>query len=199
MSGTFPSTPLPSTVTLDSITATLQDTTQSGRRNVKQLGAQKWRINCNFPSTMSREQFMPIMAFLMKQEGRYETFSFVTPDLATPRGAATGTPLVNGASQTGVSIITDGWTPSTLSMMAGDILKFAGHNKVYMVTDDATSDVSGNLTLNIQPPLMESPANNEALAVTSVPFTVQLADDSTSYQVSGPLLYQAALELIEVI
>lgn len=199
MSGAFPSTPLPAKVTLGAVWATLQDMTQSGRRNVRQLGSQKWTLSCAFPSTMSKAQFMPIMGFLMAQGGRFETFTFISPELKTPQGAASGTPLVNGGSQTGTSIITNGWVVSTLQMKAGDILKFAGSTKVYMVTQDASSDGSGNMTINIQPPLLESPANNEALTVTDVPFTMQLRDDNIQYTVSGPLLFQQNIEMIEAI
>src|SRR4051812_41289591 len=41
-------------------------------------------------------------------------------------GAGGGPPLVNGASQTGGSLITDGWTPSLTVLKAGDIFTLAG-------------------------------------------------------------------------
>lgn len=199
MSGAFPTSPLPSSINLGSTWGTLMDMTHSGRRNVRQLGAHKWVINCSFPPTMNRDQFAPIWAFLMAQQGRFETFTFISEDLKTPRGAVAGTPLVNGSSQTGLTIATDGWTNDTLQMKAGDILKFSGSSKVYMVTADGISDGFGNLTLNISPPLLESPVNNEVVTVTSVPFTMQLEDDRFEYNVSGPLLYRLDIRMIEVI
>ena len=199
MAGTFPTSPKPSKVRVEYVTSTQVDSTHSGRRNVRQFGAQRWRLSAKFPSTMSREQFMPIYGFLLKQDGQFGTFQFTSPDLAVPRGTATGTPLVNGASQTGTSIITDGWDNSISTLATGDILKFAGHNKVYMVTDDATSDGAGNSTIQIRPPLMESPGDNEAITVNGVAFTVQVAADISGYDVSGPLLYDFSLEMIEVI
>jgi len=176
----------------------MEDMAQSGRRNVRVLGVQKWSLSCSFPNTLSREQFMPIMAFVMKQQGRFETFTFVSPDLATPRGTALGTPLVNAGAQIGTTLITDGWT-SGATFLAGDIFKVAGHSKVYMLTEDSTADGAGNMTLTFQPPLMESPVNNEALTKEDVPFTVQLNDDTTAYSVSGPLLYGYSMQLLEVI
>lgn len=199
MSGAFPSSPLPSSINLGSTWGTLMDMTQSGRRNVRQLGAHKWTINCSFPPTMNRDQFAPIWAFLMAQQGRFETFTFVSEDLKAPRGAAAGTPVVNGASQTGLSLITDGWTNNILQMKAGDIFKIVGDNKVYMVTADGTSDGSGNLTLAISPPLLSSPGDGVALTVSDVPFTMQLEEDRFEYSVSGPLLYQLGIRMIEVI
>lgn len=198
MSGAYPISPLPMSINLGSEWATLQDMTQSGRRNVRQLGTQKWVFSLQYPSTLSRNQFMPIMGFLMEQEGRFETFTYTPEDLKTPRGAAAGTPLVNGISQAGSSLITDGWTNNILQVKIGDVFKLAG-TKVYMITQNGTSDGSGNLTINFKPPLVESPADDEALVVTSVPFTVQLRDDNIKYSASGPLHYQQNVDMIEVL
>ncbi len=43
------------------------------------------------------------------------------PVNTSPRGAATGTPLVKGASQTGNTLTTDGWTTGVTGILkAGD-------------------------------------------------------------------------------
>lgn len=199
MAGTFPSTPKPSKVRVESMSSTQVDSTHSGRRNAREFGGHRWRLNCKFPSTMSREQFMPIFGFLLKQDGKLRTFEFTSPDLDVPRGAATGTPLVNGAAQAGTSIVTDGWSASIDTLKIGDILRFAGHNKVYMVTEDAVSDGAGNSTIEIRPPLREPPADNEAITVNGVAFTVQSLSDISGYDVSGPLIYDFSLDMVEVI
>lgn len=77
-------------------------------------------------------------------------------------GAQGGTPLVNGASQVGSNIITNGWTASTQVLNAGDIITFAGSFGVnyvtqtpltnlqqFVVTANVTSDGSGNATIPI--------------------------------------------------
>lgn len=77
-------------------------------------------------------------------------------------GAYGGTPLVNGASQTGSSLITNGWTASTAILNQGDIFTVAGvftANYVtgastgalaqFLVTAPVTSDGSGNATIQI--------------------------------------------------
>jgi hypothetical protein len=199
MSGTFPTSPIPTSVAVTSASPTLLDMTHSGRRNVRQLGAHKWALECSFPSTMSRAQFMPLFAFALSQAGRFGTFSFVSPDLATPQGGAGGTPLVNGASQTGTSVVTNGWTINSSALKAGDILKYSGHDKVYMMTADAEADGSGNATLVHYPPLMSVIENDEVITVIDVPFTVQLSDDASKYTVTGPLLYNFKMAMMEVI
>lgn len=198
MAGTFPTTPRLTSVSLESRSQTLISFSQSGRRNVRQAGAQRWKMKGSY-SNLTRAQFMPVWAFLMDQEGQWDTFDFVIPDLATPQGTGGGTPLVNGASQTGKSIITDGWNNSETVFLAGDIFKFTGHQKVYMITSDVTSDGSGNATLNFMPALNESPAENEALIVTAVPFRVQQAASTQSYTARNPLLYNFEVSFVEVI
>jgi hypothetical protein len=106
---------------------------------------------------------------------------------STTSGQRGGTPLVNGASQTGSSLITDGWTASAANRLkAGDVFTIAGVNKCnpitksdtgilqqFVVTADAASDGSGNCTISISPAIYSSgslqnvtaaPADNAALA-----------------------------------
>ena len=74
------------------------------------------------------------------------------------------TPLVNGASQTGSSLVTDGWAASTAIFLKGDIITLASVNAVnpqhrqdsgylrqFVVTDDVSSDGSGDATVPISP------------------------------------------------
>lgn len=79
---------------------------------------------------------------------------------------ASSTPLVNGANQTGNSIITNGWNASTVVLNQGDIVAFAGCNgcnpisyrdfgqkRTFVVTAAVTSDGSGNATIPVSPDL----------------------------------------------
>ncbi len=95
-----------------------------------------------------------------------------------PNGAGGGTPLVNGASQTGASLITDGWPNSTLVMRAGDVFKVAGMNALYRIRDDLTSDGGGNGTLVLNPPIASgnSPATNAALTLSGNRVRAYIAD-----------------------
>lgn len=84
-------------------------------------------------------------------------------------GVVTGaTPLVNGASQTGSSIITDGWVASTSTLKKGDKISFTGSlgvnpvtfdstgkRRIFTVTADCIADSGGNMTIPISPALMD--------------------------------------------
>lgn len=103
-------------------------------------------------------------------------------------GTQGGTPLVNGASQTGASLITDGWSNSITNVLrAGDVFTIAGVYAVNAVTKDSTnrlqqfvvtssvnSNGSGQATLSISPSIVTSgttqnvtagPADNAAITV----------------------------------
>jgi hypothetical protein len=80
------------------------------------------------------------------------------------------TPLTNGAGTEGAStLVTDGWAASTLVLTRGDVFTIAAVNAVnpqsrqstgalrqFVVTDDATSDGSGDLTISISPSIFAS-------------------------------------------
>lgn len=83
--------------------------------------------------------------------------------------SAAATPLINGAGQTGSSIVTDGWGNATAALKKGDIVTFGGVRWVnplsketveslaqFVLTADVTSDSSGNITLSISPPIVTS-------------------------------------------
>lgn len=135
--------------------------------------------------------------------------TFETQNVATHTvGVATGTPLVNGASQTSAyadvkntmtqSLITDGWTNSTTGIVkAGDVFTIAGVFAVnpvtkatlpflrqFVVTADAGSGATtGPATLTIYPAIITSGAfqNCSAAPADNAAITV-LGTGSTGYR-----------------
>lgn len=152
-----------------------------------QLNATRWRA---------------LEAFLASLEGAGGRFYFGPQHALTPVGTGAGTPLVNGASQTGSSLITDGWTPSSAILKAGDYLHFdaGGRRELKIVTADVTANGSGQATISIKPPIRTSPADNAAITVSSPSCVMMLADDeqgSISYRTAG--LASATLTMREAI
>ena len=74
-----------------------------------------------------------------------------------------GTPLVDGASQTGSTLAIDGLLTAP---QQGDAFKIAGVNLVYTVTANATV-TSGGTTLAINPALASSPADGAVITFLS--------------------------------
>ena len=101
------------------------------------------------------------------------------------------------ASAGGTSI-TLGGTRSG-SLLAGDLIKFANHDKVYMVVADNSDITSGALT--IEPPL-KSAVSGSAITFDSVPITVRLMSDMQEFQSDvsdkdGELLFSYEIDVVE--
>ena len=200
MSGTFPTSPKFQSLAVSSNQSTFVSRSISGRRQSRQIGGQYWRMRATFPP-MTRAQFAPIYAFVIKQRGRYESFSVVPAVISTGQGSPAGTPLMRGASQTGRTLATDGWSAGIAIFKAGDFLKIAGNDKVYMVTADVTSNAStsADTPITIEPALVASPADDAAITHSSVPFTVALRAGVQEFATGTTGLFQFEIDMEEVL
>ena len=199
MSGTFPSSPAFNSLNVKSIQPTFVSRTISGRRQARQIAGQFFSMTATFPP-MTRAQFAPIDAFIMKQRGQYETFTLVMPVLSTGLGSPAGTPLIRGADQTGRTLATDGWTGGISIFKAGDYLKL-DHDKVYKVVADVTSNASASADtpITIEPALITSPADNSAITHTNVPFLVSLTTGVQEYSTGTSGLFSYEVDFTEAL
>ena len=113
--------------------------------------------------------------------------------------------LVNGNQSAGDSTIAlDGFAGDGANRFkTGDFIKFASHNKVYMVVADVTSS-SNAATVTIEPPLVADIANDSAVTYDNVPFTVHLTNDAQEFGAigsdkDGNLLYKYELDVEETL
>jgi hypothetical protein len=200
MSGTFPSSPAPRDVAISTNQNTIVTTTASGRRQARQIDGQRFRLRVRFP-IMTRAEFAPINAFVMKQRSQMESFQYVPPTIDDALGVASGVISVNGAISAGVtSVAIDGMANSTSGVFkAGDYFRFTGQTKVYMVMADVSSNGSGQGTLTFEPPLRANVADNTVLIYSNVDFTVGLTGDIQEFNISTENYFQYEIDLIEVL
>ena len=138
----------------DPFTGAIQSAARNGAR---------WRLNFNFinKSGLARRELQAFKVKLNGQEHRVQTKDH---SYSGALGTPTGTPLVNGGSQTGTTLITDGWSNLTNIFKTGD--QFQIGNELKMITADVTSSGTGEATIAFMPPLRSSPANNAPIIVT---------------------------------
>jgi hypothetical protein len=150
---------------------------------------------------MTRTEFAPINAFVMKQRSQMETFTYSPPTISSPLGVASGVISVNGAILAGVtSVAIDGMANSTSGVFkAGDYFRFTGQTKVYMVMADVSSNGSGQGTLTFEPPLRANVSDNAVLIYSGVDFTVGLTGDIQEFNISTENYFQYEIDLIEVL
>lgn len=200
MSGTYPTTKNPSIYNFKSNRPTTVDYTLSGKRSVKQFASQYFSFTVTMPS-MKRSDFMEYYAFLTKQKGGFESFTFTSPLSNQGAVAQSDTVLVAGTHAVGdTTIDLDGFANSTTGVLkAGDIINFAGHNKAYMVVADASSDGSGASTVTIEPPLQSALSNNAAVTAKTPTFTVALEQDDVVYNTDSSGIFNLSFDVREVI
>ena len=190
MSGTYPALPIFASVGFKSVYYNLSSQSLSGRTQVRNIGGQRFEFSASY-SRLLRSEFTPVLAFVMSQRGMAETFSIVLPEISSTSGTATGTVRTNGTSPIGDKTITiDGLTGL---LKAGDVIKFASHSKVYMVTQDR--DGAGDLS--IEPGLEAVVANDTVITYNDVPFLVRLNNDIQEYNIGSASLVDFDVDFIE--
>lgn len=200
---TFPiAIPQPNTFTLG-----LVGNTQSGGRSpfdgteqTLELPGARWGAELRWQA-LDEAEWRALSAFLAQLQGRSGRFTWSPIARFPRRGTATGTPLVNGASQTGKALITDGWT-GTPAFLVGDLLGYtdpSGRSVMHQVVADAAV-TTGAATISIAPGIRRSPADNAALNLSAPSPVWRLTrDDAMADYEPGPRGFSATITIEESI
>ena len=206
MSGAFPiSSSAFSTMGIKSIQNTIISKSDSGKKLARQIDGQRFAFTAKIIVGKRSDVYGELMAFIMKQRSRKENFTIIPPEIEDARGSETGTVLVNGVHAVGdTTIAMDAFASDGAGRFkAGDFIKFASHNKVYMVVSDVTSS-SNAATVTIEPPLTTALTDDSVVTYDNVPFTVHLTNDVQEFGAvgadkDGNLLYQFELDVEEAL
>jgi hypothetical protein len=206
MSGAFPiSTAKFESLGIRSIQNTIISKTVSGKKLARQIDNQRFAFTVRIVTATRSDVYGELMAFIVKQRSGKENFTIIPPEVEDARGNESGTVLVNGVHAVGdTTIAMDGHNnDGTHKFRAGDFLKFASHNKVYMVVADVTSSSNAS-TVTIEPPLLTALVNDSVVTYDNVPFTVHLTNDIQEFGVvgtakDGALLYQFEFDVEETL
>ena len=147
---------------------------------VQQFEGEVWTADFRL-APMRRADAALWQAFFVQLRGRRGTFRLGDPDNTSLLGAATGTIRVNGASQVGNQVALDGFANSTTDVFKkGDYIQINSY--MYLVTDDASSNGSGEADVKIEPALrqsIETISDNTIITYGSSAKTVWRMDDNT--------------------
>jgi hypothetical protein len=200
MSGQFPTNPNFRSLNFKDNRPTLLNQTLSGKRQVRQIGAQYFSFTVAMPP-LQQEKAQEVFAFLQKQKGSSGDFTIVAPLDNLGVGKSEADIQVVGAHVSGDALIDlDGFTANQVDVLkAGDLIKFSGHSKVYMVQNNIQADSSGAIDLQISPNLVTSLANNETVTVNKPSFTVYLENNEIMYSTDASGFYSISFDVREVI
>lgn len=189
----YPTSPVFRTVNLQSISPTLVSESASGKLQARQIAGQRWSFTASYPP-LTRSEFAPVSAFIMQQRGRLNTFTIEIPVVSDSASSATGTLAVNGAVTAGNTVIAvDGLTGS---LELGDLVKFDGHDKVYMVVAKSGTNMT---SMTIEPPLVDDIADDEEVIYNNVPMKVRLNNDVQEFGLRTDSLVSYEVDFIEAI
>tara|TARA_R110000824_G_scaffold44531_1_gene129478 strand:+ start:2835 stop:3467 length:633 start_codon:yes stop_codon:yes gene_type:complete len=159
------------------------------RQQIYKHTGERWEAEITLPA-MARASAEQWVAWLLSMRGREGTFLLGDPVGKTPRGSAGGTPVVNGAGQTGDSISIDGCTASQTGWLkAGDYIQLGSgaSASLHKVLQDVNSSGAGQATLDVWPSIRNAPADN-ATVVVSTPIGAQgvfrLSTSSTEWSIN---------------
>lgn len=152
---------------------------------------------------MRRADAALVQAFLAKLRGKYGTFLYSDPDaLALGKLGVGGTITVNGAAQTGNSLIVDGMTTSTNGILKqGDYFQIGTGSsaRLYMATENLDSNGSGQGTLTFEPKLKESPADNASIITTAPKGVFRLSENISEWRAGATNLYEITISFKEAV
>jgi len=161
----------------------------TGQQQVYQHPLQMLTASIELPP-MGRADAATFIAALISLQGAAGTFIFGDPAWTSPRGIGTGTPLINGAGQTGTTLNTDGWTNSQTNILrAGDWIQVGtgSTRQLCMVLVDANSNGAGEAVLELFPRIRTAYADNVAITTTNPKGVWRLAGETSFVQDVGAI------------
>jgi hypothetical protein len=195
----MPATPsAPATVeftAMDTVAVSVSPFT--GQQQVQDWQASWLEASISMPA-LTHAQAQQWIAFLMSLRGQAKVFQLGDPLAVSPRGSRLGTPLVDGAGQTGYLLATKGWTANAVGvLLPGDWIQIG--YRIYRTLAVATADGTGKLVLSIWPQLRESPADGDAITLTNTKGLWRLAANARKWSVTASRMYGMEFDIREAL
>ena len=170
------------------------------QQQVYEHDGQRWKATFTLPP-MLKDKASILLGFLLQLRGRRGTFKIGDQDRKTIQGVATGTIRVNGASQTGNQVALDGFANSTSNVfLAGDYIQIGSY--LYMVTENVTSNGSGEANVKIEPSLrqgIETIADDATVTYTNTTTLMRLDSNETAWDTDQVSKYGISFSCTEAL
>ena len=152
--------------------------------------------------TLPPADYRLLEAFLASMGGMAGRFWY-GPVHAPRRATGGGSPVINGASQTGATMSMRGFSANAQAFLAGDWFSYTdtgNRRRLHQVTADVTANGSGVASVPIAPAIRRAGADGAAVTIASPTGTFMLAsDDAGEIQVRAPLLGAVSISIVEAL
>jgi len=171
------------------------------KQQIHAHSGQRWVAEVTLPP-MRRADAEIWVAFLLSLKGPVGTFLLGDPICKTAQGSLGGTPLVNGASQTGGTLNIDGCSASVTGWLkAGDYIQLGSGSTatLHKVLQDADSNGSGEVSLDLWPSIRSAPADNAAVTTSNAVGRFRLATGIQDWSINNIEIYGITFAAVEAI
>lgn len=173
-------------------------------QQVYKHAGQGWSVDIALPP-MKKDVAEDWVAFLLRLRGQFGTFLVGDPLGQTPRGTAAsvaGTPVVNGAGQTGESLNIDGLpVTATGYLKVGDYIQLGSGSTatLHKVLEQVNSNGIGQATLNLFPAIRTAPADGATVTVANCKGVFRLNSNMTDWDINNASFYGITFSGVEAI
>lgn len=171
---------------------------------VQKHTGERWQVRAAL-IVLKRAEAEKWAAFITACEGSYRSFLMEDPVANVAQGSASvtpGTPVVHGALQTGSTLtIRGGPASATNYLKAGDLIQLGSGatTRMHKILQDASTDGSGNVTLEIWPSLRESPSDGATVVVDGAKCLMRMGSSELEWGVGLAQVYRIDFEAMEVL
>jgi hypothetical protein len=167
----------------------------TGSQQTQEWPGNWWEADVTLPP-MIRADAEAWVTFLIARHGMARKFMMGDPSAKTPRGTLGGTPVVDGAGQTGGILAIRGYTASVANVQReGDYIQVG--NRLYKLLEAEDSNSLGKATFDIFPNLRESPGDGDAVITSNCKGTFRLASNDTEWDVDSAMIYGISFKAME--
>ena len=173
----------------------------SYRQQIHNHSGQRWECEIQLPP-MIRSAAEIWLGFLLSLNGMAGSFLLGDPLGATASGNLGGTPLVNGANQTGASLSIDGCSNSITNWLkAGDYIQLGGGSSatLHKVLTNVDTNSSGQATLDLWPSIRVAPSDNAAVTTSNPVGRFRLNSGEQDWNINSASFYGITFAAIEVV
>lgn len=191
----FPSI-TPSNVTLSVVNPTRVTTTINNIEQRTAIGSPYFRLVAEYEN-LEKSEVRQFVAHTAEVAGPQTSFTFTLPSYLGNNSAGYSGTITSGSASIGATSVSVTTSGNGAILKAGDLIKFANHNKVYTVKGDVTA--SGlSATINIFPSLRTA-VSSTSVTHTSLSMTVRYVTDNQELGIGVDEFSTLQLEMVEVL
>lgn len=176
----------------------------TGSTQARLRGHPRWALTLMPPQRLKRAEAAYWRAVTLKLKGRVNVLAGYDPARTAPLGTMRGTITLNANVAAGAEtmVLNAGAGQAGTTLRAGDWLQIGtgyGTSQLIMVTDDATGDGSGIITINFAHPLRKAYTAGAAITWDKPVAYFRQTQDRTAWRYKGQSLLEEGYGLAEML